>query len=173
MYGKHLTFEPAHWTTNSMLTPADSDLTLPSIIASLAGKYAAQELVLTIIFHPDTSRIGHRAVLSQPNGWQLRGSSGVAVLPSVVPMGKARCPLEDPHISRSALQFSVQGKRLTISRFEASSRCRVGGRRVVRQCGTGVGAVARRRPTVAGPQHRAAAATGITALLLPPAGSGM
>ncbi len=35
-------------------------------------------------------------------------------------------PLADPHISRSALQFTVRGKRLTISRCEASSRCRVG-----------------------------------------------
>ncbi len=36
-----------------MLMPTDADLTLPSIIASLTGNYAVQELVLTIVFHPD------------------------------------------------------------------------------------------------------------------------
>ncbi len=108
-----------------MLTTADSDLTLPSIIASLAGKYAAQELVLTIVFHPDTSRIGHRVVLPRQtvNAPCILGRRGPAFSSAD---GQNPLPLEDPHISRSALQFVVRGKRLTISRFAASSRCRVG-----------------------------------------------
>jgi DNA-binding NtrC family response regulator len=109
-----------------MLTPADSDLTWPSIIASLAGKYAAQDLVLTIIFHPDSSRIGQRAVLPRHTGKvpSILGRNGPAFSG---PDGQGLLPLDDRHLSRSALQFTiVQGKRLTISRMEKSSRCRVG-----------------------------------------------
>jgi DNA-binding NtrC family response regulator len=108
-----------------MLTPADSDVTLPSIIASLRGRYEEQVLVLTIIFHPDTARIGHTAVLTPETdktpcvlgrrGPNFRG-----------PDGHSPRPLEDLHISRSALQFIAHGKSLTIRRFEPSSRCRVG-----------------------------------------------
>ncbi len=108
-----------------MLTPADSDHTLPSIIAALAGKYEEHVPVLTIIFHPDTSRIGHTAVLPRQadnNPWIL-GRCG-PTFRSVD--GQHLRPLEDLHLSRSALQFTVQGKHLTISRFEPSSRCRVG-----------------------------------------------
>ena len=108
-----------------MLSPADSDLTLPSIAAALAGQYVGQQLLLTIIFHPDTSRVGHTALVSRPTGtapWIL-GRRG--------PVFSGRDehsprPLEDPHVSRSALQFTLRGKRLTISRLAGSSRCRVG-----------------------------------------------
>jgi len=109
-----------------MAMPADADLTWPSIISSLASKYAAQDIVLTIIFHPDTSRIGHRTVLPRQtgNGPTILGRYGPAFSG---PDGQDPLPLDDRHISRSALQFIiVQGKRLTISRMEKSSRCRVG-----------------------------------------------
>jgi DNA-binding NtrC family response regulator len=108
-----------------MLTPIDPETTLPSIHASLASQYGAEELVLTIVFHPDTSRIGHRAVVPQQSGnapWVLgrrspafHGRDGQCLL-----------PLDDPHVSRRALQFTLTGKRLVINRFEASSRCRLG-----------------------------------------------
>lgn len=108
-----------------MRMPSDADLTLPSIIASLAGRYAAHELVLTIVFHPDTSRIGHRAVLPQraDNNPLVLGRFGPDFCG---PDGECMQPLADPHVSRSALKFVVRGKRLSISRFEASSRCRLG-----------------------------------------------
>ncbi len=109
-----------------MLTPADSDLTWPSIIASLAGKYAAQDLVLTIIFHPDTSRIGHRAVLPRQTGNvpSILGRCGPALQwARWARPAPARRPSHQPQ--RAAI-YVVQGKRLTISRLEASSRCRVG-----------------------------------------------
>lgn len=108
-----------------MLTPNDPDVTLPSIIASLAGKYGEQEVVLTIIFHPDPARIGQRAVVPQQSGnapWVLGRRSpefhGAE--------GQAPLPLDDPHVSRRALQFTLKGKQLTISRFQPSSRCRFG-----------------------------------------------
>ncbi len=40
-----------------MMRRADTDLTLPSIIAVLGGAPAGLDLVLTIIFHADTDRI--------------------------------------------------------------------------------------------------------------------
>lgn len=108
-----------------MLTQSDPDLTLPSIIASLAGKYAALELVITIVFHPDTSRIGQRAAVPKQTGnapWILGRSS-----PAFNGCGKqSPSPLEDRHISRRALQFLYRGKSLTICRFDKASRCRVG-----------------------------------------------
>ena len=108
-----------------MLTPNDADVTLPSIIASLAGRYGAQDVVLTIIFHPDPTRIGQRAVVPQQSGiapWVLgRRSPDFHGADGQVPL-----PLDDPHISRRALQFTLKGKHLAISRFQPSSRCRLG-----------------------------------------------
>lgn len=107
-----------------MLTPKDSDVTLPSIIASVASKYTGHELVLTIIFHPDTSRIGQRAVVPQQTGnapWVL-GRRSPAFHGGD---GQTALPLDDRHVSRRALQFTLQGKRLVIHRFEKSSRCRI------------------------------------------------
>ena len=46
-----------------MMRRADTDLTLPSIIAVLGGAPAGLDLVLTIIFHADTARIGRKAVV--------------------------------------------------------------------------------------------------------------
>ncbi len=120
-----------------MLTPVDSDLTLPSVAAALSGQYGEQKLVLTIIFHPDTSRIGHTALVTRPQGnapWIL-GRRGPAFRgpafrgPALLGRDEhSPRPLEDPHISRSALQFMLQGKRLTICRLAGSSRCQVGAR---------------------------------------------
>ena len=108
-----------------MLTPTDSDVTLPSIIASMANQYGGQELVLTIVFHPDTCRIGQRAVVPQQSGnapWILGRRSpdfhGAD--------GQSPAPLNDPYVSRRALQFTLKGKRLVIHRFRAASRCRLG-----------------------------------------------
>ena len=43
-------------------TPTDPERTLPSIHAALASRRDEQALLLTIVFHPDTCRIGHRVV---------------------------------------------------------------------------------------------------------------
>lgn len=108
-----------------MRTPTDSEVTLPSIIASMAGNYGGQELVLTVIFHPDVSRIGQRAVVPQQSGnapWVLGRRSP----PFDHPNGQNPTRLDDPYVSRRALQFTLRGKRLVIRRFDASSRCRLG-----------------------------------------------
>ena len=108
-----------------MMRPADTDLTLPSIIAVLGGAPAGLDLVLTIIFHADTDRIGHKAVVPLQTGdvpWVLGRRS-----PEFMGTGgHAPAALDDAHVSRRALQFSYQGKRLTIRRFDSASRCRVG-----------------------------------------------
>jgi DNA-binding NtrC family response regulator len=109
-----------------MRTPTDSDLTLPSIATALRGRSSEQQLLLTIIFHPDTSRIGHTAAVRRPTGnapWIL-GRRGPAF--SGREDNSSR-PLEDLHISRSALQFTLRDKRLTICRLDGSSRCQVAG----------------------------------------------
>jgi len=108
-----------------MLTPTDTDSTLPSIISSGPGNYAAPELALTILFHPDTRRIGQRAVVPKQVGttpWILGRRSPAFQNPGDV----SSAALEDLHISRRALQLTYSGKQLTIRRFDSSSRCRVG-----------------------------------------------
>ena len=108
-----------------MMRPADTDLTLPSIIAVLGGAPAGLDLVLTIIFHADTARIGRKAVVPLQTcdvPWVLgRCSPEFNGTYDHAPAG-----LDDAHVSRRALQFSYQGQRLTIRRFDSASRCRVG-----------------------------------------------
>ena len=108
-----------------MQMPTDTDITLDSIPASGPGRYAAQELVLTILFHPDTTRIGQRVEVPKLVGnapWVL-GRRGPAFQ---APGDDRSIALEDGHISRRALQLTYNGKKLTIGRFDSSSRCRVG-----------------------------------------------
>jgi DNA-binding NtrC family response regulator len=106
-------------------TPTDAERTLPSVRAALANRYGEPDLVLTVIFHPDTSRIGHRAVVPRQSGqspWVLGRYSPLFHAPS----GHAASPLEDPFVSRRALQLTLRDRRLLISRFATASRCRVG-----------------------------------------------
>jgi two-component system nitrogen regulation response regulator GlnG len=108
-----------------MQIPTDTDLTLDSIPAFAPCSYAAQELVLTILFHPDTTRIGQRVEVPKLVGnapWVL-GRRGPAFQ---APGDDRSIALEDGHISRRALQLIYNGKALTIRRFDSSSRCRVG-----------------------------------------------
>jgi len=108
-----------------MLPTPDADLTLPSIAAALNRRYAADELVLTIIFHPDMSRIGQRAVVPQHRAnapWILGRRSPVFRDAA----GQCTAPLDDPYVSRRALQFTLTGKRLVVSRLQSASRCRFG-----------------------------------------------
>jgi two-component system nitrogen regulation response regulator GlnG len=110
-----------------MTTNADADLTLPSLVVALPGRDSGQRLLLTIIFHPDTSRIGETAPVPGPAGaqpWVLgrcspafgRGDTGPGA------------PLDERDVSRQALVVAAEGGRLRLRRPEGSSRCRVGGR---------------------------------------------
>jgi DNA-binding NtrC family response regulator len=109
----------------AMMTPADADLTLPSILAALGDTPACLDLVLTIIFHPDTSRIGYKSIVPLQKGtdpWVLGRNSPTFNGDT----GLASKALEDRHVSRVALQFVYQKKRLMVRRFESASRCCIG-----------------------------------------------
>ena len=110
----------------------DTDLTLPSVVAALSAGYGAEEVVLSIVFHPDTSRIGDWVVVPQqhrerhPPGrpWVLGRSRPVFS----TRRGTRAGPLDDPHISRHALQVALAGRQLVMQRPAGASRCRVDGR---------------------------------------------
>src|SRR5210317_332262 len=104
----------------------DADLTLPSVVAALPGNDDGQALVLTLIFHPCSARIGERAVIDRrkTSDWTL-GRQGPLFSRGE---GTAEIPLEDLHVSRRALEFSWSGDALSVSRPDDSSRCRVSGR---------------------------------------------
>ncbi len=102
----------------------DAELTLPSVMAALPGRYREEALEFTLAFHPDTRRIGESAVLSRGGPWTL-GRLG----PDFgEPQGEEPQPLQEPHVSRHALELAWQGERLHLRRFAGSSRCRLGGR---------------------------------------------
>ena len=106
----------------------DSDRTLRSVTASLPGRSTGQQLVLSVIFHPCTARIGERAVISWPQEQQqpwILGRLGPAF-----GRGEAASELglQDRHVSRRALEFTRSGDRLVLARPRDASRCRVLGR---------------------------------------------
>jgi DNA-binding NtrC family response regulator len=108
-----------------MQTSPDLDLTLPSIMAAMPANRMLQRPVLTIAFHPDTARIGHRAVVPEHTDnahWILGRCSPEFIGPGE----KSSSPLDNQHISRRAVQFVYRNKCLTIHRFQAASRCRIG-----------------------------------------------
>lgn len=104
----------------------DVDLTLPSVVASLPGRYRERRLSLTVVFHPSTQRIGASAVVPRHDRrapWVLGRRSPLFLLGP-----EPGCPLEDPHVSRHALELDYDGQRAVIRRLAASSRCQVAGR---------------------------------------------
>ena len=65
-----------------MLEHATADRTLPSVVANSSATARRQALVLTILFHPDTDRIGETAVFYQGSGPAVLavGQEGAEVL---------------------------------------------------------------------------------------------
>lgn len=107
-------------------TRPDPEMTLPSVVASLARSGAASDVVLTVIFHPEVSLIGYRARLPARAGcapWVLGRRSPSFFLND----GGPPLALDDRHVSRRAVQFMAGDGRLTLKRFENASRCRVDG----------------------------------------------
>ena len=113
-----------------MLKHATADLTLPSVVAISSAAARRQALVLTIIFHPDTSRIGETARFEKVAGedvWLL--GRRVPEFSSKVSATGGR-GLEDSYISRVALQFSACKGELIMQRPDNSSRCCVLGKEI-------------------------------------------
>ena len=109
-----------------MLDNTDTNRTLPAMTAMLRTEVVPEELALTLVFHPDTHRIGQRAVVPKCS--------------ATAPWVMGRCspdfgqgeehgaaPLLDLHISRRALQFDYSGGQLLLHRLQGASRCRVAG----------------------------------------------
>ena len=110
-----------------MQTKADPDLTLPAVVANLPGRDSEQRLLLTVIFHPDTRRIGEVATVAAPTGTRPRVLGRCSPVFGRGDIGPA-VPLDEGHVSRQALLLAAEGDRLVLRRPEGSSRCRVGGR---------------------------------------------
>lgn len=102
------------------MSQADTQSTLPSLEALLPAAGAADELVLTIVFHSDLSRIGEHAVVPPGRATDL----GRRMTDFQRPDGDP-APLGDPHVSRRALQFDFDGRKLRLRRFDNASRCRL------------------------------------------------
>jgi len=110
-----------------MSTNSDPDLTVPSLVAALPACNREPQLVLTIVFHPDTSRIGERAVipdLDATSSWVL-GRRSPAFCRDGGPVAE---PLRERHVSRQALSLRRSGDGILVVRLPDSSRCRLGGR---------------------------------------------
>ncbi len=110
-----------------MSSSTDVDLTLPSVAPALAVNHDEQRLLLTIVYHPDTARIGQTALvpsLSDSPQWVLGRRS--PVFASASDSGKA--PIEERDVSRQALALTQDDEGLTLRRPRGASRCRVGGR---------------------------------------------
>tara|TARA_R110001599_G_scaffold65838_2_gene185878 strand:- start:125715 stop:127286 length:1572 start_codon:yes stop_codon:yes gene_type:complete len=110
-----------------MSTRPDDDLTLPSPVAELSAGIRELQLVLTIVFHPDTSRIGERVVipaLAASQSWVLGRRSPAFCRDG----GAAATPLGEGHVSRQAISLSGRVDGLLVRRLPDSSRCRIAGR---------------------------------------------
>ncbi len=104
-----------------------AEQTLPSVALPAVAAYGASQLVLTIVFHPDTGRIGETAVLRPTPRRQsmILGRSEPRFRP--VAAAAVQRPLADPYVSRSALVFQWRGSQLRVEPGHAATRCRVGG----------------------------------------------
>ena len=115
---------------------ADSDLTLPSVVADLDGSNLPSQLMLTISFHPDTSRIGESVSLALDRvkqRWKFGRKTPEFRLRNEMSnqsMGRA---IEDPHISRNALEIEYHNGSVRLDRTASASRCQVGGVEVTRE----------------------------------------
>jgi DNA-binding NtrC family response regulator len=114
----------------------DDSQTLPSVEAPRKGAYGERELQLTIVFHPDISRIGQTSPVSitrkrmdyilgrscpdfeRPAGGAAPESQSIA--------DRVTGPLDDRYISRRSLEFIYNGSKATVRRIEGSCRCRLG-----------------------------------------------
>jgi len=109
-----------------MSSEPDADLTLPSILAALPVREGELQPVLTLVFHPDVDRIGETARLAAVSGrssWILGRRS-----PAFARVGRAPAgALDEPHVSRQALEVTPAGAGLKLRRLPATSRCRVAG----------------------------------------------
>ena len=102
------------------------DVTLPSVVGDLEGRYSRPQMLLTIVFHPEVDRIGQVCTIPADGGgqpWILgRGRAGFCA-PGGETASGGSSPLGDPHVSRKALLITRRKKRVVLTR--ASDACRI------------------------------------------------
>ena len=106
---------------------ASSEETLPPVSLPEESGDRRGRLVLTIIFHPDSGRIGETAVLprKRPGRTMLLGRREPVFARAV--KNRVERPLADPHVSRSALTLEWRGSELRLARGHDGARSRVDG----------------------------------------------
>ena len=115
-----------------MASHADAHPTLPSVLASIEGESDKQDILLTIVFHPDTNRIGNCANLGSIRGEKSRI---VARESPCFSFGESSGqPLDDPYISREALRLCGENGAITLTRSATSSRVSVNGEEMTCEC---------------------------------------
>jgi DNA-binding NtrC family response regulator len=114
-----------------MALEPDPDTTLPSVAANLQGRHRRPELLLTIVFHPETDRIGESARLgpvSNKRGGQVLGRSWPLFSPGASQDGATTArPCEDLHVSRQAVSFERTASSVILERQETACRVLVNG----------------------------------------------
>ncbi|MFV8818227.1 sigma 54-interacting transcriptional regulator [Haliea sp. E17] len=100
------------------------DETLPSLREFAADYQPVVHYYLTIVFHPDSSRIGEWAELD------LAGQDSGLVGRNTPCFSSGRA-LDDPYVSRRALQFNPVEGGLVLRRPQQASRCSVAGRELL------------------------------------------
>jgi len=106
---------------------ANTDQTLPSVVASPARAGQQQALTLTIIFHPDTNRIGEATQFEKLSG------EGSRILGRQTPGFKrtggssSAQPLDDPYVSKEALRIRYTHGAVIVKKDSSSSRAQVDG----------------------------------------------
>ncbi|QIB66636.1 sigma-54-dependent transcriptional regulator [Kineobactrum salinum] len=108
-----------------------TDATLPSVFPGPAASRSRMDLVLTIVFHPDTGRIGERCSVPAGNAELLLGRQHPDFARLSATTG---VPLGDPHLSRRALGLSRRTAALLLRRPADSCACRVDGEWLSGEC---------------------------------------
>lgn len=108
-----------------------TDATLPSVFPGPSASRSQTDIVLTIVFHPDTHRIGERCSVPAGNGELLLGRQHPDFVRWPATAGE---PLGDPHLSRRALGLSRRAATLSLRRPADSCACRVDGEWLTGDC---------------------------------------
>jgi DNA-binding NtrC family response regulator len=115
-----------------MAPHADAHHTLPSVLASIEVESSKQDILLTIVFHPDTKRIGYSANLGSIRGERSRIVGRQS--PSFSLGESSGHPLDDPYISREALRLCRGNGAIILKRTTTSSRVSVDGEEMTCEC---------------------------------------
>ena len=107
-----------------MSDPGTTQSTLPSLVTALPGLRQENQLIATIIYHPDLSRIGEYALIPRSRTPVVLGRDAVGFRRS--PDADKSC-LDEPYVSRRALCLEFTQEGLLLQRDASASRCRVNG----------------------------------------------